>query len=108
MSVGGLLLYVGTDYQVTQSFVPNTGDVMTSFWTDGASSILPGLYADADVQYDLTDNSGFYLGGVFQSAGTYRQQIKSTDGAISGNMDYTARIDFGSMQGMRAGFLFRF
>ncbi|HWA86442.1 MAG TPA: hypothetical protein VG710_09485 [Opitutus sp.] len=104
LSAGAVLLYVGTDYDVTQSFLPQTGDELTDVVRDGASDILPGFYADADVQYSMTDSTGLYVGGVFQSAGTYTQKIKSGDG-LSG---YDAKIDFGSMQALRAGFLFRF
>ena len=104
LSAGAVLLYVGTDYQVTQSFMPQTGDEISSVVRDGASNVLPGFYADADVQYTLTDNTGFYAGAAFQSAGTYTQKISSPDGVSN----YDAKIDFGSMQALRAGFLFRF
>ncbi|HVU23354.1 MAG TPA: hypothetical protein VHE13_04455 [Opitutus sp.] len=104
VSAGAIFLYVGTDYQVTQEFLPETGDGLTSAVRDGASDVLPGYYADADVQYSLTDNTGLYAGAVIQSAGTYTQKISSTDG----QSNYNAKIDFGSMQALRAGFLFRF
>jgi hypothetical protein len=103
-SAGLVLLYVGTTYDVTQEFLPETGDVMASATRDGESNVLPGYFADADVQYAMTDNSGVYVGSVFQSAGTYTQTVKSDDGLSR----YTAKVDFGSMQALRAGFLFRF
>jgi hypothetical protein len=104
MSAGAVLLYVGTTYEVTQDFLPETGDEIISATRDGASGFLPGFYVDADVQYTFTDTAGFYAGGVYQAAGTYSQTIRSDDG----QSNYSTKIDFGSMQALRAGFLFRF
>ncbi len=104
LSAGATLTYVGTTYDVEQQFVPLTGDTMQSVVSDGASGVLPGFYADATLQYTMTENSGVYLGGVVQAASTFKQEIKSSDGVS----DFTAKVDFGNMEGVKAGFLFKF
>jgi hypothetical protein len=72
--------------------------------SDGASAILPGFYADATLQYSMNENSALYFGGVYQSASTYHQSIHSSDG----QSNYDAKADFGSLEGMKAGFQFKF
>lgn len=104
VSAGALLLYMGTTYDVDQKFMPATGDAMETTVSDGASAVLPGFYMDASLQYAMTENSGMYVGGVVQTAQTYTQTIKSTDD----KSDFKAKVDFANMEGVKAGFLFKF
>lgn len=103
-SAGGVLMYVGTSYDVELTFKPQTGDMMEYTVSDGASTVLPGFYADATLQYTMTENSGMYLGAVAQATQEYNQTISSVDK----NSEYKAKVDFGNMEGVKAGFLFKF
>jgi hypothetical protein len=58
---------------------------------------------DVDLQYQLTDTAGFYMGGVFQSAGSYKQTVPSGTSTA-----YTSTIDFGSQEGVKGGLTVRF
>jgi hypothetical protein len=64
--------------------------------------LLPGYFADATVQFDLTERTGFYAGAVFQSAGSYEQRIDSD------NAHYSTKVDLANMSGFRAGLSYRF
>jgi hypothetical protein len=103
-SAGPVLVYSGTNYRVTESFLPETGDEIVENPGDGASEILPGYYVDANVQYGFTDNSGFYVGAVYQSSGHYTQRIETWDHSSK----YATRVDLSSLQGLRAGFAVKF
>jgi hypothetical protein len=87
---------------VTETFIPEEGADITVTEANQTSKLLWGYYADATFQYDLTDRTGFYAGAVFQSAGSYNQHLQST---IS---DYTAKVDLGNQNGLRAGMTIRF
>jgi hypothetical protein len=115
ISAGGVLVYAGTNYSVTEIFLPEAGNYLVDGATDGASTILPGYYADANLQWRLTDNSDLYFGAVYQSSGSYTQTIESTVEAGDTTSPtqvnysrYTARVDLASLQGFRAGFALRF
>jgi len=58
---------------------------------------------DVDVQYQLTDTAGFYVGGVYQGAGTMSQSVGSGDGTA-----YDSKIDFGEQEGVKTGMTVRF
>ncbi len=102
VSAGAVLVYAGTNYTVTQTFEPALGAEIsdTSFSAD--YKLLPGYYADATLQFDLTERAGLYAGAVFQSAGSYTQ---ATDTA---NSHYTTKIDLSNQSGVRAGMSIRF
>lgn len=115
ISAGGVLVYSGTNYSVTEIFLPEAGNYLVDGATDGASTILPGYYADANLQWRLTDNSDLYFGAVYQSSGSYTQTIESTVEAGDATSPtqvnyskYTTRVDLASLQGFRAGFALRF
>jgi len=114
-SAGGVLVYAGTNYSVTEIFEPDSGDFMADNVSDGASAFLPGFYFDANIQWDITTYSGLYLGAVYQSSGSYTQTIESSststdpDSAVQQNLSkYTTRVDLASLQGFRAGFMLKF
>jgi len=102
VSVGAAVVYAGTNYSVTQSLVPDAGAEITDTSSSDAYKLLPGYYADALLQFDLTERAGFYAGAVFQSAGSYTQAI-DTD-----NAHYTTKIDLANQSGVRAGMSIRF
>ncbi|MGH7943967.1 MAG: hypothetical protein ACREH8_16675 [Opitutaceae bacterium] len=102
LSVGGALVYSGTTYTVTQTFEPALGGEISDTSSSEAYKLLPGYYADATVQFDLTERAGFYAGAVFQSAGSYTQNVDTE------NSHYATKIDLANQNGVRAGMSIRF
>jgi hypothetical protein len=104
LSAGMVLVYSGSSYTVVQNFRPETGDVIADSNSDGSSTLRPGFYVDANVQWDMTDTAGLYLGGVYQNSGEYTQTVTSADGKST----YYTRVDLSKLQGFRAGVSFKF
>ncbi len=102
VSAGAALVYSGTNYTVTQTYDTPLGADITDTNTNSAYKILPGYYADASVQFDLTERAGFYAGAVMQSAGSYTQNIDTA------NSHYSTKIDLANQTGVRAGMSIRF
>lgn len=102
LSLGAALVYSGTNYTVTQTFEPELGAEISDTSTSNAYKLLPGYYADATLQFDLTERTGFYAGAIFQSAGSYTQTV-DTESA-----HYTTKIDLANQNGVRAGLSIRF
>ena len=102
VSLGAALVYAGTDYTVTQTFEPELGAEISDTSSSAAYKLLPGYYADATMQFDLTERAGFYAGAVFQSAGSYKQAVDTE------NAHYTTKIDLANQNGFRAGLSIRF
>jgi len=102
LSAGPALIYSGSSYTVTQTLDPETGTDITDTSTDVANKVLPGYFADAAVQVNVSDRTGFYAGAVFQSAGSFVQQLNN------GTAQYSSKIDFANMSGLRAGMSYRF
>ncbi len=102
MSLGAAMIYSGSNYTVTQTFQPDFGAEISDTHTNSASKLLPGYYADATLQFDLTERAGFYAGAVFQSAGSYTQTISNA------TANYSTKIDLGNQNGLRAGMTIRF
>ena len=102
VSAGAALVYSGTSYTVTQTFEPALGAEISESGTSAAYKLLPGYYADASLQFDLTERAGIYAGAVFQSAGSYKQSVNSE------NLDYSTKIDLANQSGVRAGMSIRF
>ena len=102
VSVGAALVYSGTTYTVTQTFEPELGAEISDTSFSEAYKLLPGYYADATLQFDLTERAGFYAGAVFQSAGSYTQNVDSE------NAHYATKIDLANQNGVRAGLSIRF
>ncbi|MBI5768841.1 MAG: hypothetical protein HZA93_13670 [Verrucomicrobia bacterium] len=101
-SLGAALVYAGSTYTVTQSFAPDTGVEISDISENSTSKLLPGYYADATLQFELTERTGFYAGAVFQSTGAYTQNVNTTAA------QYSSRIDLANQSGMRAGMTIRF
>jgi hypothetical protein len=102
VSVGAALVYSGTNYQITQTFQPDLGAEISDTSFSDAYKLMPGYYADATVQFDLTERTGFYAGAIYQSAGSYTQNVDTA------NSHYSTKIDLGNQSGMRAGLSVRF
>jgi hypothetical protein len=102
LSVGAALVYSGTTYTVTQTFEPELGAEISDTSSSEAYKLLPGYYADATLQFDLTERAGFYAGAVFQSAGSYTQNVNTE------NSNYSTKIDLANQNGVRAGLSVRF
>jgi hypothetical protein len=102
VSGGAALVYAGTTYTVVQEFQPVTGDPITATMSDSSVHFLPGYYADANIEYWLTDTAGFYAGAVYQNTGEFKQEVK-TDTA-----DFFTKVDMSSLSGLRAGMNFKF
>lgn len=102
VSAGPALMYAGSNYSVTQTFQPDTGAEITDTSQSSTSHLMPGYFADAALQYDITERTGFYAGAVFQQSGSYTQDV-NTDAA-----HYTTKIDLGRQQGFRSGVTIRF
>ena len=102
VSAGPSVVYAGTTYTVTQTFQPELGAEVSSQLTDGTSRILAGYYADATLQFDLTERTGFYFGAIYQANGSYDQKISN------GDAQYSTKVDLNSLNGFRGGLTYRF
>jgi hypothetical protein len=102
VSVGAALIYAGATYTVSQSYLPETGVEIVTEETSNATRLMPGYYADATMQFDITPRTGIYAGAVIQGAGDYNQSINTT------TANYTAKLDFAHQQGFRAGMTIKF
>ncbi|HEX2851739.1 MAG TPA: hypothetical protein VHO24_00775 [Opitutaceae bacterium] len=103
ISLGATLIYAGTNYTLIQSFQPETGAEISETLESDESKFLPGYYADATLQFDVTPRTGFYAGAMFQSSGDYEQNI--ADGA---GTNYSSKLEFGNQSGFRAGMTIKF
>ena len=102
LSAGGALVYSGTTYTVTQSLQTPLGDPIPETMESTSVHFLPGYYVDANLEYSLTDTAGFYAGAVYQSTGSFTQEVK-TDAA-----DFFSKVDLSSLSGLRAGMNIKF
>lgn len=102
VSAGAAVVYSGSNYTVTHTFEPETGTAITDTVTSFAYKLLPGYFADATVQFDLTERTGFFAGAVIQSTGSYDQMIDTA------NSHYATKIDLANQSGIRAGLSIRF
>ena len=102
VSAGAAIVYSGSSYSVTQTFDTPLGAPISDTNTSAAYKLLPGYFADATLQFDLTERAGFYAGAVFQSSGSYTQNIDVP------TAHYSTKIDLGSLSGVRAGLSIRF
>ena len=55
LSLGAAVAYAGSTYTVFQSFTPDTGAAITDTSENTTSRLLPGYFADASLQFDLTE-----------------------------------------------------
>ncbi|WP_146180340.1 hypothetical protein [Opitutus sp. ER46] len=102
LTLAAAIIYSGTNYTVIQSLTPEIGSDIIETDTSDAYKLLPGYYADASLQFDLTEKTGFFAGVIYQSAGSYTQTIDSD------TAHYSTKVDFKNLNGMRAGMSVRF
>jgi hypothetical protein len=114
LSAGVAVIYSGTDFMVEEFFTPDTGSPIVEYFGKENTHLLPGYYADLTLQYHLTDTAGFYLGALYEGAGSYTQSVSAVD-TISGEptlsaspTSYTTRINFDNQTGVRAGMTVKF
>jgi hypothetical protein len=103
VSVGPALVYAGTNLTATEVLVPTTGLPIVDNIGDGTSVFRLGEYADATLEYDLTDTTGFYFGAFYQNAGTYTEHIYDPYGS-----NYSSNVNLNDQQGLRTGMSYRF
>lgn len=102
MSAGPVVVYAGSTYSVVQTFTPQTGPDITDTSFDTVNHVMPGYFADASLQFDLTEHTGFFAGAVFQSAGSYTQTLNNAAA------QYSTKVDLTNQNGLRAGMTIRF
>ncbi len=102
VSAGPVVVYAGSTYSVVQTFTPDTGAEISDTSSATANHFLPGYFADASLQFDLTEHTGFFAGAVFQSAGSYTQTLNNAAA------NYSTKIDLSNQNGLRAGMTIRF
>ncbi len=102
VSAGFAGVYAGSTYSVDEAFQPETGVEITESLEDETSKFLIGYYADATLQFDATERTGFYLGAVYQATGSYDQRISTA------NANYATKVDLNGLNGFRAGLTYRF
>jgi len=102
MSAGLAGVYAGSTYSVDEAFQPETGAEISSSLDDETTKFLAGYYADATLQFDATERTGFYVGAVYQATGSYDQKISTA------NANYVTNVDLNSLNGFRAGLTYRF
>jgi len=104
LSAGPDLIYSGSEYNVLEDLMYATGEpALTQLYQKENTKILPGYYVDVNLRYELTDTAGFYVGGVYESAGSYSQSMASGT-----NTAYSTRIDFAGEEGVKGGLTVRF
>jgi hypothetical protein len=104
VSAGPMVIYAGSEMNVLEdlTFATNEPDLEDLYQKEN-NRLVPGYYVDVDLQYQLTDTAGFYVGGVYQGAGTMSQAVSSGDGTA-----YESKIDFGEQEGVKTGMTVRF
>ena len=104
LSVGPTLIYAGSEMNVLEdlAFTTNEPD-LTDLYQKENNKLVPGYYVDVDMQYQLTDTAGLYLGGVYQGAGNFTQSVSTGTGTA-----YNSKIDFGSQEAVKTGLTVRF
>ncbi len=102
LSLGAAVVFAGSEYEVLQEFQPDTADVITDTVTDREAKLLPGYFADANMEYTLTDRAGIYAGAIYQGTGSYTQKIETA------SANYQSKIDLSALSGFHFGMNVRF
>jgi hypothetical protein len=102
VSGGPAMVYVGTNYSLEQTLLPDTSDPISSTINDLDDDMLTGYYVDANMEYILTDRAGLYVGAFFQGSGEYEQDLTAEGSS------YSTKLDLSSLKGLRAGLNYRF
>jgi hypothetical protein len=103
-SAGPAIIFAGEEMNVVEDLALTTNEPdLLQLYQKENNKLVPGVYADVDLQYQLTETAGFYVGGVYQEAGTFTQSISSGAGT-----SYVGKTDFGSQEGLKTGMTVRF
>ena len=106
LGIGGALAYVGSTYSIDQLFTPNAADnkldVIESLVQKSAAKATIGFYVDANIEYWMTDKTGFFAGANFQDSGSYTQTVQTID------TNYATRVDLSSLSGLSMGMNYKF
>lgn len=109
LSAGPDLIYLGSEMNVLEDLTLSTGQDFQQLYQKENSKILPGYFVDVDLQYQLTDTAGFYVGGIYQGAGSFSQSVPSGADPVTGaGLSYSSKLDFGSQEGLKGGVTVRF
>jgi hypothetical protein len=109
VSAGPDLIYLGSQLNVLEDLFIATGEDFQTLYQKQNTKILPGYYVDVDLLYQLTDTAGFYLGGLYEGAGSFSQSVPSgTDPTTGAGLSYTSKLDFGGQEGFKGGMTVRF
>lgn len=102
VSGGPALVHSGSTYSVQHTFTVDTSSVISDTVKSSEGHNLTGYYADASLEYLLSENAGLYLGTFYQTAGEYVQSITEN------GSNYTVDVDLSRLQGFRGGLNFKF
>ena len=108
LSVGPAVLYTGSEFNVLEDLEIATGVDATWLYQKRTTRLIPGYYADLNLEYQLTDTAGFYVGSIFQGAGSFKQTLPSGTDSDGKPLNYSSTIDFGSQEGVKGGMTVRF
>jgi hypothetical protein len=102
VSCGFAAVYAGTTFAIEESYDAYEGDPLTMSKSGVEKRVMPGYYFDANLEYWITERTGFYAGASYQSSSDYTQTVKDVE------YEYTTKIEFKGLSGMRAGVNMRF
>jgi len=109
LSAGPALIDASSTYTVTEVLTPLTGAQIIGTFQDVQDKLLPAAYADATVEYDITERAGLYFGAFYQVSGSYTQTVSGyAEDSTDSNGSWQTKVDFSGQQGLRGGLNFRF
>jgi hypothetical protein len=97
-SAGYAGAYLGTRYRVNETLNLNGVAPLSIEDEDTYSKFISGTYAEANVEWLLTDRTGFFLGATIEQLGDYEQALGTR----------TAKVEIGGNSGFRFGMTTRF
>jgi hypothetical protein len=84
LSVGPALAYAGSSFQATEILNTPTGGQIADILASVESKVVLGYFIDAQLQYDVNERTGFYIGGFFQNGGSYIQSVSGNGAGTNG------------------------
>jgi hypothetical protein len=109
LSAGPDLIYLGSELNVLEDLTLTPGQDYQTLYQKENTKILPGYFVDVDLQYQLTDTAGFYIGGIYEGAGSFSQSVQSGNDLNTGaGLSYSSKLDFGNQEGLKGGMTIRF
>jgi hypothetical protein len=99
-SLGVSMCFVGTVFKVDEQFYDSDNNYILSAKEENSThKFVPGYYGSVNMEYWVSERTGFYVGADYQKLGNYSQI------PLSGR---TAKIDLGTASGWRVGIMTRF